>query len=245
MITNNKNEDYEIQIDLIKLFYKLKRWLWLIVLTALLTGTGAMMYSKYIIMPQYSSTAMLYILTKETTLTSLADLQIGSQLTQDYKVMISSRPVLEAVVNSLGINISYKELKKRIKIDNPADTRIITLTVQDSDPERAKMLVNQVALTASDYIGDLMEMVPPKIIEEGEVPVIQTSPNVRIFGILGAILGAFTVCAGLTAGVIMDDTVCTEEDVERYLNMPVLAVVPNCGRTVKKKSGFLRKHNER
>ena len=45
---------------------------------------------------------MVYVLSKETTLTSLADLQIGSQLTKDYSVMITSRPVLEQVIKNQG-----------------------------------------------------------------------------------------------------------------------------------------------
>lgn len=241
MIKKNKIEDYDIQIDLLKLLHKIKRWLWLIILTGMITGAGTAAYTKYIITPQYASTAMVYVLTKETTLTSLADLQIGSQLTQDYKVMISSRPVLEEVISTLGIPISYKELKNKIRIDNPADTRILTLTVHDSNPEQAKLLVNQIALTASDFIGDLMEMVPPKIIEEGVVSNIPTSPNVKNNGITGALLGIMAACGVLAAGVIMDDTVCTEEDVERYLNMPVLAAVPNSECTEKSNSGFLRK----
>ena len=49
-------------------------------------GAGA--YSRLILTPVYTSTAMVYVLSKETTLTSLADLQIGSQLTKDYSCLL-------------------------------------------------------------------------------------------------------------------------------------------------------------
>ena len=55
---------------------------------------------------------MVYVLSKETTLTSLADLQIGSQLTKDYSVMITSRPVLEQVIENQGLNMTYGQFKK-------------------------------------------------------------------------------------------------------------------------------------
>ena len=64
----------------------------------ILFGGVAGAFSAFVLTPQYKSTAMVYILSKETTLTSLADLQIGSQLTKDYSVMITSRPVLEEVI---------------------------------------------------------------------------------------------------------------------------------------------------
>ena len=68
---------------------------------------------RVVLTPQYTSTAMVYILSKETTLTSLADLQIGSQLTKDYKIIVTSRPVLEDVIEGLELNTTYKDLKKK------------------------------------------------------------------------------------------------------------------------------------
>ena len=91
-----------------ELFYELKKKLWLIILAALIGGGIFGLYSKVILVPKYTSTAMMYVLSKETTLTSLADLQIGSQLTKDYKVMITSRPVLQQVIDELGLEYGYR-----------------------------------------------------------------------------------------------------------------------------------------
>ena len=108
-------------------------------------------FSVFFITPQYQSTSQMYVLSKEKTLNSLADLQIGSQLTKDYKIMIQSRPVLEEVIEKLGLNINYKQLRKKLKVDNPLDTRILSLTVTDPNPENAKEIVNQIALSSSKY----------------------------------------------------------------------------------------------
>lgn len=114
---------------------------------------------------------MVYILSKETTLTSLADLQIGSQLTQDYKIIVTSRPVISEVIDKLKLDISYENMVSKITINNPNDTRILSITAQDPDPVMAKDIADSVAKTSSEYIGDIMEMVPPKVIEEGTVSV--------------------------------------------------------------------------
>ena len=176
--------------------------------------------------PQYTSTAMVYILSKETTLTSLADLQIGSQLTKDYKIIVTSRPVLEDVIEGLELNTTYKDLKKKITIDNPADTRILSISVIDPDPQMAKAIADKIAATASDYVGDIMEMVPPKLIEDGEVPLLKTSPSNTKNALIGGLVGALLVCGVVTARVVLNDTVRTEEDVTRYLGLTVLASVP-------------------
>ena len=76
----NRYEEND-EIDLLELFYELKKKLWLIILAAIIGGGAFGLYSKMILVPKYTSTAMMYVLSKETTLTSLADLQIGSQLT--------------------------------------------------------------------------------------------------------------------------------------------------------------------
>lgn len=221
-----KNLRKQDEIDLVELFLAFRHKLWAIVLAAVLGAGIAGAFSRFVLVPQYQSTAMLYILSKETTLTSLADLQIGSQLTQDYKIIVVSRPVLEDVIENLGLNLEYKDLKEKLTISNPTDTRILSITAQDANPEMAKVLADAVANTASDYIGDIMEMVPPKMIEDGAVPTQKSSPSNTRNALLGGMAGIVLVCGFITLEVIMNDTVTTEEDVARYLGLSVLASVP-------------------
>lgn len=171
------------------------------------------------------------MLSKETTLASLADLQIGSQLSKDYRVIINVRSVLQEVIEKCGLDMDYKELRKKLSITNDSDTRILTLTVTDADPQLAKMLVDQVAISASDYIGDIMEMIPPKIIEDGEVSLVPVSPNHKKNAILGAMAGIVLVGGVITVRFLLNDTVKTEEDVEKYMGLTVLASVPERGKT--------------
>lgn len=227
MNTNNvPYENDEIEIDLLELLKALKRRVWIILAVTILCGgiTGA--FSKFVLTPQYTSTAMLYILSKETTLTSLADLQIGSQLTKDYAVIVTSRPVLEDVIENLGLDITYKDMKKKITIDNPKDTRILSISAEDPDPKMAKTIVDEIANTASEYISDIMEMVPPKLIESGEVPLEKTSPSNVKNAALGALIGFVAVCGVVVLEVLMNDTIRTEDDVEKYLGLTVLAMIP-------------------
>ena len=85
MNTNNTPyENDEIEIDLLELFMALKRRFWLILAITVLGGGIAGLFSKFVLTPQYTSTAMVYILSKETTLTSLADLQIGHGFNCSY-----------------------------------------------------------------------------------------------------------------------------------------------------------------
>ena len=80
--------------------------------------------------------------------TSLSDLQMGTQLTMDYRELTLSRPVLQAVVDNLQLDFDYKDLRHMLTIDNPESTRILVLTIEDIDPEEI------VALTHSDKKAD-------------------------------------------------------------------------------------------
>lgn len=220
-------DDDEIEIDLLELFYALRHRWWAILL-ALVIGAGAAgVYTKKLIAPHYQSTSMVYVLSKETTLASLADLQIGSQLTKDYSVIIKSRPVLQEVIDKQNLDLTTDELGEMITIDNPKDTRILSITVEDIEPMRAKAIVDEVTKSASNYIGDIMEMVPPKVIEDGVVAVKPSSPSVKKNAAVGGLGLAVLVCGLICLKTVLDDTIKSEEDIERYLGLSVLAVIPD------------------
>ena len=220
-------DDDEIEIDLLELFYALRHRWWAILL-ALVIGAGAAgVYTKKLIAPHYQSTSMVYVLSKETTLASLADLQIGSQLTKDYSVIIKSRPVLQEVIDKQNLDLTTDELGEMITIDNPKDTRILSITVEDIEPMRAKAIVDEVTKSASNYIGDIMEMVPPKVIEDGVFAVKPSSPSVKKNAAVGGLGLAVLVCGLICLKTVLDDTIKSEEDIEKYLGLSVLAVIPD------------------
>ena len=130
------------------------------------------------------------------------------------------------MISKLKLDLTYEQLVSKISIDNPSDTRILSITAKDPDPVLAKDLADAVAKTSSNYIGDIMEMVPPKIIEEGVVPEEKTSPSNGRNALLGATLGIVLICGLTVVEELLNDTVQSEEDVEKYLGLTVLASVP-------------------
>lgn len=219
------NQD-EIRIDLVELLYEFRRKWWILLLSLVIGGSVGFLGSKFLLIPKYTSTATLYVLSKDTTLTSLADLQIGSQLTNDYKVVVTSRPILQKVIDGMELDWRYQKLKKMISIDNPTGTRILEISITDTDPVRTCQLTNSLAKAASDYIADIMEMTPPKFIEEAIVAEKPVSPHVTKNAMLAAAGCLFLVCAVITVRMVMDDTIQGEDDIERYLGVPVLGLIP-------------------
>ena len=234
---NRPMETEEIEIDLLQLWNAIRHRIWLVLLAGFIVADIAFAITKFLITPMYSSSATMLVVTKETTLSSLADLQLGSQLTNDYEIMITSRPVLQEAIEELGLEISYKRLRNMITISNPNDSRMLIISTLQADPELAKNVVDTVAEISSEYIAEKMEVTAPKIIEEGEVPIFQSSPNLlrntAIGGMLGIIAAVFLICVA----VILNDSIQTEDDIERYLQLPVLAVVPDKSGSSRKSAG--------
>lgn len=219
--------DDEMEIDLREIFYALKKRIFMILAVGLLCGCLSCVYTKFFMTPVYTSTSSMLVLTKETTLSSLADLQMGSQLTKDYTVLTTSREVLQKVIENQELNISYKALKSCITLDNPTDTRILNVSVAYPDAEKAKAIVDELANVASSYIGDKMEVIPPKIIEDGEIPTVQTSPSMSKNTMLGLLAGLILSAGIVVVITIMNDSIKTEDDIEKYLGISTLAVVPD------------------
>lgn len=214
-------------IDLMELFYALKKRILIILAVMVVGAVAAGAYTKLLITPTYSATSTILVLTKETTLSSIADLQMGSQLTQDYSILLTSRTVMQDVIENLNLDMNYKQLEGSITITYPNNTRIMEITVTNSDPEMAKEIVDEVAEVGSQFIGDQMEVVPPKIIEKGEVPTGSDGPNIKRNVIMGALVGLVLSAGAVVLMTIIDDTIKTEDDIERYLGISTLASIPD------------------
>lgn len=232
---STQNDD-EITIDLVQLFFELRKHIVLLILTTIIGGGLGFAISRFVLTPTYTSTSMIYVMSKETTLTSLADLQIGSQLTQDYKVLVTSRTVMEDVIQKLGLKYDYATLRKKVTLDNPTNTRILNISVLDTDPKMAKQLTDAVADSASSYIADIMEQDPPKIIEYGEIPLQKTGPKTGRNTMMAALLFLLAAVAFVTIDMLTNDTIKTEDDIENYFGLPVLAAIPEKDAVAAKKS---------
>lgn len=220
-------EDDEIEIDLMELFYALKKRILVILAVMVLGAVIAGAYTKLLVTPMYSATSTMLVLTKETTLSSLADLQIGSQLTQDYSMLLKTRTVMQDVVDNLNLDMTYKQLESSITINYPEDTRIMEITVTNADPELAKKIVDEVAKVGSEFIGDQMEVIPPKIVEDGEVPTSPDSPSMKKNIMLGALAGLVLAGGIVIILTLMDDTLKSEDDIEKHLGISTLASIPD------------------
>lgn len=225
------SSDDEITIDLAELFGVLWHWIWLILLVALLLGGAAYAFSKFVIPEEFQSTTKIYVLDKESGSggqSTYTDLQVGSQLTKDYAELITSRTVIEKVIadNHLESVYDYKEFLKKVEVNTPTDTRIVSITVTDTNPALAQALADDIRVEASDLIIDTMQINAVNTYEVANLPTEKSAPSCSKWALIGALLGALLVGGTVTLQYILDDTIKTSEDIEQYLGLSTLALIP-------------------
>lgn len=216
----------EIEIDLLELYHVVKSNILLIILTGVLMATGMGLISAFILTPKYDSIAKIYILNKSNEIASLSDLQAGTQLTQDYLVLVKSRPVVTTVINNLDLITSYDKLADCISVSNTSGTRILEIKVEYTDPYLAKKIVDELADVSITRIANIMSTDKPTLIEEGYIPEEPSSPNAKRNAIIGFALGIIVAACVIVVLYILDDTIKDDDDVEKYLAITTLGLIP-------------------
>ncbi len=224
---NNSTNDDVIEIDLQELAGLLLHRLWLLAIFGIAGGAAAFLISFFLITPLYESTTSIYILNKnEGSTVTYTDLQLGSVLTKDYARLIKSRDVLESVIAECGLEESYGSLKDRVEVETQSDTRIVDITVTDEDPLRAQTLADEVRMQASELIREVTEIQAVNVVDEANLPEGPASPSVPKWSLLGAALGILLSALVVVVRFLLDDTVKTSDDIERYLELSTLALIP-------------------
>ena len=225
MNTDKRQQDTEI--DLLLLLRVLLSSIWLIAIAAVVLGIGAFVFSAFVLNKQYQSTAQMYIISRQNEgTTTYSDLQTSTQLVKDYKVLVTSRPVLEQVIGNLGLDMTTGQLENCITVSSATDSRVLTLTVTSSDPYMSKMIVDSLADVSAERICSVMQLDSANIFEYGNIPTSPASPSVKKYTMIGILLGIVLSSAVIIIIYLVDDTIKTSDDITEYLELSTLALIP-------------------
>ena len=225
---DNQEKDF-VQIDIMLLLRRIWSQKLIIVLTTLVFTAGALMYSLFIATPKYNSTTRVYVVNqkKDNQAITTQDVQLGTLLVKDYKEIILSNSVMSDVVAKNKLQITPGELAKKISVDAPKDTRIISITVTDKDPQKARDLANAVREVSADKIKEVTKIEDVTTLEQAEAALTPSSPNVFKNSVLAALLGLILAVGGVVLIELMDDRIKRPEDIEETMDVVLLGVIPS------------------
>ena len=224
---NMRQDNDEVEIDLMELFMVLLEKIWIIGAAAIICGLVMLVYSKFFVDPTYESTTRIIVLnTNDSESINISDLQLGSQLMGDYKQLITSRYVIETIIEKFDLDEEYEDFVGRVSVSNEANTRIIEITLTDTDPLMAKEMVDELRDVAADRIKEVMAIEAVNLVDEGNVPTKKAAPSVKKYTLIGILIGGFLSVAVILVIYLLDDTIKNAEDVEKYLHLSTLGLIP-------------------
>lgn len=223
-------EQNTIEIDVFQLFKTLWQRKLMILLVALVTSVGAFAYSTFIVKPEYTSTTRIYVVNRnqgdKPGLTN-QDLQAGTYLVKDYREIILSQDALEKVATNLKLDMPAKTLASKVQVAVPADTRIVSISVKDKQPEEASRIANSLREVAAEKIVAVTRVSDVTTLEEARPATTPSSPNVRRNSLFGFLGGAVVTVIAVLLIELLDTRVKRPEDVEDVLKIPLLGLVPD------------------
>ena len=215
----------------------------IMILVAALAGGSLLAFNILTYVPEYRSTATLYILRQDENTSSgdaSNDFSLALKVVNDCTYMLKSHAILDEVIDSLELDTTYKELRAQVYTSNPENTRILEVTVKADSPELAKRIVDMLCTIGAEKIDTAMGYEQVNLFEYG----ILDSKPCNGYG--------FTTCAlvAVVAGILMyaifliiyllDDRIHGDDDLEKNLGLSVLGDIPNANAPHKSGYGYYK-----
>jgi len=243
-----KNEEY-IEIDLGRLFKVLIRKLWIIILAALFCGAIGFSYARYLIVPTYQASALMYVnnnsiaLGKTLSLSS-SDLYASQELVDTYIVIMKSRTTLNDVIQQADLPYSYEQLSSMIAATTKDKTAVFSINVTSTDPEEATKIANTVASVLPQKIEEILDGSSARVVDYAVMPRSKATPNITLYAMLGLFAGALVSAGLIVLFELMNDSVRNAKMLPDSDTIPVLAEIPNMSGN-KESEGFKSSHGKK
>ena len=222
-------DEYQ-EIDLVELLRVVLRNWWLILLLMLVASSTSYFVTTRYVTPIYEAKSTLFIGKESESIAgfdlSVSDLQIDDQLVVDYRELIKTRLITEEVIEDLALLASPSDLIRNLGISTISDSRFMHITYQDPIPERAVQITNQLSEVLADRAEEIVGVKNVRIVDPAIVPENPISPNVVMNVAIAAVLGIILALFIIFIRMMLDNTIKTEEDIERTVDLPVLGMIP-------------------
>lgn len=195
-----------------------------ILLATLLMGILFFLYSKFIITPMYSTSAMIYVqnyngkseANKEVGKIYSADISGSSNLAGICVTLFKNSDEITSLYDGCYVNISVNE-----------STFFITISVSGDDPQKCANVANQVADKCSDVFKKFLQYGQIGSIREAKVPVNPYEPSNLKNTLIGLFVGLAASCVIAILLELIDTTIKADDDIQEIYGLPVFAEIPD------------------
>jgi len=219
----------EETIDLREYFGIIKKRFWIIALLAIVSAVVSGVISFFMLNPVYEAKSTLIVNTDkqiETQTVTGDQINVTQKLAITYGEIIKSRVVLDDVIKNLNLDTTYETLSGQITVSPVKDTQIISISVQDTNPKKARDIANQIPSVFTKEAKRITKANDVQVIDKAILPKNPIKPNkvmnVLIAFVLGTMIGLFIVFLL----EYLDNKIKTTQDIEKHLGLSVIGVIP-------------------
>ena len=220
----------EETIDLREYFAIIKKRFWIIALLAIISALISGVISFFMLNPVYEAKSTLIVNADkqaETQIVTGDQITVTQKLAVTYGEIIKSRIVLDDVIKNLKLENTYESLSGQITVSPVKDTQIISISVQDTNRERARDIANEIPKVFTKEAKRITKANDIQVIDKAILPKDAVKPNkmmnIAIAAVLGMMIGLFIVFLI----EYLDNKIKTPQDIEKHLGLSVIGVIPN------------------
>lgn len=213
------------------LFQTVKKRLWLIGLITLMLATTTAIISYFVMSPVYSAKTQLLVnqSKSEQQLYNNNQVQTDIQLVNTYSLIIKTPKILEQVKKELNLKQTVEELNEQVSVSNAPDTQVVEISVEDKSPKEAVQIANTTASVFKKEITNLMNVDNVNILSKAQMKADMAPIKPRpLLNVAVAILSGIIISTAIAFLMdYLDSTLKREEDIEKYLDLPIIGIVMN------------------
>lgn len=230
---NNSVEESSNTIDLSRLMAIFRKHFKMLIAWTLLIGVLGFVVAQFVVVPKYTATTEILVNQKhsgDNNGQAYTNQQADIQMINTYKDIITNQVILNKVSHELNssrtardygrsYNISAAELKNDIDISTQQNSQVFSVAVKTDDPNLSAATANTIARIFKKQIKKIMAINNVTIVSRAGVPDAPSSPNVKLFTMVGAALGLLGSAIYLVIKELMDTTVKEDDFMTKELQL--------------------------
>ena len=214
----------EINLKEVYSYFK-SRLLWMILAIVVIVIIGNI-YTILTRVPMYQSNTTIVLVGESKKEYSQTDSQLNQNLIGTYSEIITSRKVLQQVIDNLKLKMTVDELSKNITTSSVEDTEIIRITVNNEKKKMAAEIANEVADVFSDEIQDIYNLENVAIIDKAEEADAPYNINYLKDNVIYLVISLVLSFGVVFVMYYFDTSIKSSEVVEEKLGLTVIGIVP-------------------
>lgn len=207
----------------------MRRW-WLILISMIVVGVMAFIYTEVFIEPSFQSVGALYVnATKEKvdqTVTA-STITASQKLVNTYAEILKRRTFLEDVAKDIDNKYTVKALQHVISISSINETEIMEISVITNDPDDSYLIAHSVLMRAPDELMRVVEAGSVKLLDDAKKNAVAVSPNLRQNTLIGVLLGIILGALIIILLEFIDTRIKNAESIVAKYEEPLLGEIPS------------------